>query len=400
MDSFLENDSPKLALQKFLQSSQSFLLLIGPSGGGKTTLCDMAIKEWGANFQVLRPVYEDFYSHKELCEFLGKFINMRNMLEIFQQKQKLLFLDDLDTLLTQDRYANTFLLDLIAQRKSGLKILMTCSAGDEKKVSDIKKKIIYERITNPSCVSVCDYLKRQGVVGDDVRHVCLQRYVSIMACNVRSCLLNIELLHEESKAYEHEEVHRITFDKNICDCVRSIFEKRDTSARDLEICLSSDPSLISYIMFDNFRKYLPADKDKYLERIMTVVDAYRIGSTIETLQHGRLDAQLTDICNVYRCGVLKLQVDHVPHNTSAVISYTTVTTRASNHYNMVKRVGEHQSAQGVSYLALLRYFEIEPKQTRSSGCKKHKEDSAINNYLKKIYHGARSCERRIVMRKT
>ena len=394
ISTFVENKHAKDALRKFLSTNQQCLLLIGPSGSGKTTLCNLAIDEWGKSYQVLRPVYEDFSTHKEFREHLNKFINMRNMLEIFEKKQKLLFLDDVDTLVTQDRFANSFIQDLITEKKSGLKVLLTCSAGEEKRVSDLKKKMLYERIYNPSVDGAIKYLN--DTFRDTIQtktNADLHKLVKSFNCNIRSCILNIEMLG--CTDIETEEVHRITFDKNACDSVQAIFEVDKLTAKDLEVCLSGDPSLLSYIMYDNFCKYLKTPGDTHA--ITRIIDAYRVGSYLETKLYGRGDNGPGNICNLYRCGILKREVGTIKISDEP-IAYTTITTRASNHYNMMKRVGEHLSCNGVSYEALLRYYEIEMTigKVKSSGvAKRHKEDSALNNYLKRIVDPKRCCERRV-----
>lgn len=397
---FLGNHPAKEALRKFLESSsQHFLLLIGPSGGGKTSLSHLAIQEWGGNMQVLRPTYEDFTNHKEFREYLGKFINMRNMLEIFERKSKLLFLDDVDTLLTQDRYANAFIIDLINHPKPGLKVLMTCCSGDEKKVSEIRKRVLTERISNPNATMITSFLKERfsnDLIGINSER--LDMYVRLMHNNVRNCMLNIKMIRGDVCDLHNEDIHRLTFDKNICDTVEAIFQKAHLQAKDLEVCLSADPSLISYIMYDNFPKYM--HKDAGIHDLKRVLQAFAVGSHMETSLHSKSDWILNDICNLYRCGVLKQNVSHLPACPagSECITYTTITTRASNYYNMIKRVGEHQSAHGLSYQAMLRFYEIDPK-TKAAGAKKHKEDSSINNYLKKIYSNKRASERNLCIHK-
>lgn len=389
---FIENEIAKDALEKFLSSNQQCLLLVGPSGSGKTTLCNMAISDWGKSYQVLRPVYEDFSTHKEFREYLNKFINMRNMLEIFENKHKLLFLDDIDTLVTQDRFANSYIQELITEKKANLKILLTCSSGEEKRVSEFKKKMLHERIYNPSSDGAIKYLK--SIFRDDVLTKSdeeLQQFVKSFNCNIRSCILNIELLGCSN--IEIEEVHRITFDKNACDSVQAIFEMKSLTTKDLDVCLSGDPSLLSYIMYDNFHKYLKKPGDTHA--IASIVNAYRVGSYLETKLYGRGDNGPGSICNLYRCGILKHEVGS-DKLSDEPIAYTTITTRASNHYNMIKRIGEHLSSNGVSYDALLRYYEIAMtigKAKLSGVTKKHKEDSALNNYLKRIVDPKRSCER-------
>lgn len=404
MESFLENDDVKIALQKFLESTQLYLLVIGPSGSGKTTVCQHAFQQWGPHFQVMRPVYEEFQNHKDLVDHLEKFVKVRNMLEIFENKPKLLFLDDIDTLISQDRFANQYIQSLIDMLKGrGIKLLMTCTSGHEKKVADIKKKVLLARIVNPSTSSTCLYLRqRHGSALDsaNISEEQLLNYVKSMNANIRSCELNIELLiHGSDDAIEGEGVSRIAFDKSICDVVASIFNAKHLPAKDLDICLSEDPTLISYIMYENCHKLLCAHEYKKPDIIKTqsqIISAYVVGSIMETSMYIKNDWFLHDVCNLYRCGIIKSLCGSL---SPQVITYTTITTRASNYYNMVKRVGEHQAVCNTSFPAIQRYHEIETGKvairSQTFG-RRHKEDSGINNYIKRIYDSKRNTERKVL----
>lgn len=400
MDSFLENADAKCALQKFIESSQLYLLVIGPSGAGKTTACQLALEEWGRQYQVMRPVYEEFQNHKDLVDHLEKFVKVRNMLEIFENRPKLLFLDDIDTLISQDRFANVYIQSLVDMlRERGIKLLMTCTSGHEKKVADIKKKVLVTRIVNPSVAGTARHLRQKyGVelLDSGISDSSLTKYIQSMNANIRSCEMNLELLlHGSEDTIEEEGVSRIAFDKNICDVVATIFGAKSLPAKDLDVCLSEDPTLISYIMYENCHKLLCNRPDAHA-LISRIIDAYVVGSIMETSMYIKNDWFLHDACNLYRCGMVKSICGSV---TPPAITYTTITTRASNYYNMIKRVGEHQAVCNTSFAAIQRYHEIETGRiairSQTFG-RRHKEDSGINNYIKRVYDSKRSTERKVL----
>ena len=230
--------------------------------------------------------------------------------------------------------------------------------------------------------------------------------------NIEALLQHVECKSDGSdvtSGFEEEEMLRVMFDKNICDSVAAIINAENMTCQDLDICLSEDPSLISYIMYDNSLDILMGQKhgaesrnspDSPDSRVLRIIKAFCCGSVMENLMYSKNDWLLSDICNLYRCGVAKGALQGM--KVKAPLAYTTITTRASNYYNSVKRIGEQEAARGVSFEGIQRATEIEYrtgvalcKLTGTAGCgggscgpRKHKEDSAINNYVKRIIKSA------------
>ena len=217
-----------------------------------------------------------------------------------------------------------------------------------------------------------------------------------MQRSIRCMDMNIELLNSDSIDLDVEYCNRVMFDKGICDSVASILNYKDMTIKQLELCLSQDPSLISFIMYDNTLQLLP--KCDRLVGLRRVLNAYTSTSMMETSMFAKNDWLLNDICNLYRCGTIKQCLGNVCVSVDQ-INYTTITTRASNYYNTIKRIGEQESLMNISFYALQRYAEIESpicSNFRNGQPRKHKEDSAINNFMKKVYKSDRVCERRRV----
>lgn len=146
---FLENDNQKKEFYSFLLTNTSnankrVVIILGGSGYGKTTFCENIFRdiECSKHFSFIRPIYEHLQTHKEFSHFIETSINTFNILN-FNQRNKLLFLDDVDILFTINRQASKYILDLVKNLKNTphLRIVMTCSISEEKKVSDMKKKV-------------------------------------------------------------------------------------------------------------------------------------------------------------------------------------------------------------------------------------------------------------------
>lgn len=365
MNSFLENESVKTALHSFFNTPLNSLLIIGPSGCGKTTICTLALNQWGQNIQILRPDYSDYPTHKDFQDVVQRFIQTRNLSEIFEKKTKLLFLDDVEILLGQDRYASSFISTLLA--KQNIKLLITCTSTEEKRLSDIRKCVkCVEHLVNPSLNTLVNYFEALHLNND-----CNGIYR-----NIRSCLLNSQV-----SSNQDDSLYYLTYDKNICDTVETIFSNR-VNVKDLELCISSDPYLISYILYENFTKFV-GKTSCICTDVLAVVRGFAIASIFETYCYGKLEPTISDIGNLYRCGIIKLHTREKQTTNSSIV-YTTITSRASNYYNTMKRINEQLSQYGLSYEAMLRFHEIEPKTKSNKLYRKHKEDSAFNNYTKRI----------------
>ncbi len=141
---FLGNDGPKNDFYSFLSSdSNRVVVIIGGSGYGKTTFCETIFRDpqFTKRFSFIRPIYEHLPTHKEFIHFVETSINTFSILN-FNQRNKLLFLDDVDILFSMDRQACKYVLDLVKNLKNipHLRIVITCSINEEKRLSDIKKK--------------------------------------------------------------------------------------------------------------------------------------------------------------------------------------------------------------------------------------------------------------------
>lgn len=213
------------------------ILIIGPSQSGKTRRA----KECCEGMETLFVHAEMCESHAALVETVDNFLNVSKIIgkrflikeekvncwwkekekeKDNKKKKKCIVFDDVDILLTQDRIANTYIQSLILSEKEKVEkdkekekdsydVVITCSSCEERRVTDLKK-----------CCNEIERLTKSN-----------------------SCSLNS--LNSLNK-YQ---------DKNIYELVESIFESKGP-LQDLEIALSSDPTLVSYLMYDNWPHWI------------------------------------------------------------------------------------------------------------------------------------------------
>lgn len=303
------------------------------------------------NCLVFRPSYEDYFTHKDFVEAVFKFVKMKNIMGICARKEKVLFLDDIDTMMLLDRYSTSFINELITMCKvnKDFKLLLTCSACQEKKVSDIKKKMIWCKVRNPPVAEAVAFLKhyiKECSIQKAYPDGLLEEYADAMQCNIRSMIMNMHLLSSSSLEITSEKVFKCTFDKNICDVASTIISLKDVDLATLDVLISSDPTLISFIAYDNKSRCIDASDPHAHSRIMQVVDAYANTAPLETVAYNKNDCFLSDIQNIYRMGTFKLNCRDVASSVKA--EYTTIPTKASTYFIGLKRQRDIMSQYGLS----------------------------------------------------
>jgi len=338
---FLGNNIQKKDFYSFLFSEKCnrVVVIVGGSGYGKTTFCENIFRdlECSKRFSFIRPIYEHLSTHKEFIHFIETSINTFNILNL-NQRNKLLFLDDVDILFNDvdilfnvDRQASRFILDLVKNLKNvpHLRIVMTCSMSEEKRLSDIKKKgVCIIRLDKP-CLDECtkailnhiselrEYKRKD--TSQNIRVIVnvhererIRSLAKVMGCNMRSIITHIDevvtlypkneernenshlSLHKEGYSEENNKIQNYAYhmtnslytNMNVLDLAENIMRNSHRGVLDLVIPLSSDPNLISMILYENLLPFLMKnytfEKDILLFGLKRIHEAFIAGSVIET----------------------------------------------------------------------------------------------------------------------
>ena len=329
-------------------------IMIGPSGSGKTALSRLMFKDHNITC-IYEPDYDHVISHKEFESHLSSFININSIIMASPNPCKIIFLDNVEALLKNDRYEHTFVVELIKTLKNTkhVKLLITTTCSDEKKISDMKKQAdTIIRINNPSFERaykyISDILDKEGYEYDiDYLKKCIKAF----NCNIRNTILNLfsELVIDD------EVDERNYFDLNIFSIVQKIFESYHLDLKDLEHALSCDPTLISFMIYDNLLSYvsskLPKSNQSLFHRyfIQYIRSTYVSTSLLEEYAYKNNDWGLIENANIIRCGVVRATQKKLEQRQQqltdaqqvAPISYTQITTRAAQHYTNVKKANQY-----------------------------------------------------------
>ena len=348
MDKFLGNKDNKKLIDAFLTQSDAtvqkhrLLIIIGPVGAGKTTFCNIALNNHADTIRWFSPYLENIDSHKDLVQQCENFLTTDNVNvcpNAPKAKHKLIFFDDVDILFSHDRYANSFIQKLVDMTPEGIEciegmplFIVTCAAGDERRLTDLKKKCKnILRLENPS---VTEIVAKYGAEFEEKarKH----------DCNITHMLQGNEVNHKY-------------FDKNIYQIVENIFAE-DDGLVNLEQAISNDPTLISFMMYDNYRKIYSKQPDA--AAFDRITKTYMDCSVLEDFAYNTSDWNLIEATGLMRCQTIRLlngsgyQVKKGPPPT-----YTQITSRSAQHYCMNKKLNALRTTnyRNVELLAALMH---------------------------------------------
>jgi SpoVK/Ycf46/Vps4 family AAA+-type ATPase len=381
-------------MREFIKGDECCKILIGPSGCGKSKFCELLFKE--ANYNVIRPAYDTFLSHKDFVQFIEISAKTTTILDIVQKKKKILFLDDVDVLLSQDRYAATYLTSLIQKIQSkqyNIKLVITCVAAEEKKLTDIKKKVDHLKLHVPTLGDCLLYI--MGILdaeGYEVEEESLVELIKTMQFNIRNILVNIFTCSD----MENEANQRAYYDMNIFEVVGQVFNNSKKGFDDLDIALSSDPTLISYMMYDNFKEYIRScytfTDDHYTTCIMNVMKFYMDSSIIEAEAYVTNEWENIETANLIKCGSIRAFQNSIAKKPLGSkqpykICYTTIMTRSSQHYCNMKKVERFAARNEIDFhnMALLSEIAFENcKEKTWKNISKDDDGTIITSYMSNV----------------
>lgn len=303
--------------------TQTSMIMIGRSGSGRTTLCNNELLK--ANVRVLRPCYESFVCNKAFEAVVTSFFQTNHL----DGKHKVLFLDDVDVLLTNNRYASAYLLTILKHHF----VLMTTCVSEERRVADLKKRVLNVRVQIPEREDLVKHFSNlfQSTDVNIVREVVMNRN-SNLRC-ISDCLSSAHKLTNTSVSCKY-------FDTHVMETALCLMENSEKGMQDLLEGMAHDSLLLSYIMFDNYKRYLnsitPCENNAYEKRICEMYESASLfANSAYTNGFGMLH-----IAALLQCAVVRLAISEHPRCISQQvpfsIGYTQIPARAAQHYNTAK----------------------------------------------------------------
>lgn len=338
-NTFVGNERQKLQFHSFLNNdSEKLMILISESGLGKTSFCNFIFSFY--KFNVIRPFYESFSSHKEFVTFIN---NVVNVADIVNRNQKVIMFDDVEVIIMNDRYFLTYLQNLVKSICKGnvnIKIVITCTTKEEKRLGDIRKKNKVIRLEPPSFEDCKMYLLKRNILNTvKINEQILNDLIDVSNHNIQSIMSKINLY------FLNSDVQYVK--QNVFEICKTICYNPSLDVKDLNILLSNDPILISYIIYDNIKSFIlnsyEIDEELYLSGLSYIQNCYINSSIIESYAYNNCSWNFIEIINLIKCFSIrilqnklkpKLKLDH---STNDDMVYTNITTRSSQHYSNLRK---------------------------------------------------------------
>ena len=227
------------------KTDNKIIICIGPSGIGKTSLLKCIFNELKYTYQEL----DDLVSY---TEFIDTYLHYKSIDSYFTKVNKLLFIDDLDVIINNDKNVNNYLLNL--ENTNKIPIVCIVNKQYDRKIIDLKKKakVFYfnKPSINQSVQLIMDKLIEKNVeITKDILDK-IKKVIKIYKNNIKLTLLNLDniILNKDitESCYFDEKFN----DNGLFDIVNDIYSKK-YNITELSGIIHSDSNLITMLLHEN-----------------------------------------------------------------------------------------------------------------------------------------------------
>jgi adenylate kinase family enzyme len=348
----------KLAIKSFIdilknpQHSPKVILLVGPIGCGKTTICKLLFNE--LNFKV----YE--LSSKDALEKGNTFI-VNKTIDCFEKnpKRKILFIDDVDILINTERSTMTLVDNLIPNLiRTNTFLVLTSKLSEEKTVTAaLKKSVEVIKLTYPTVKDAFAYLSDKLEDQDDEE---LLSIVKKQRGNIRDILLNLKNTEDEMDEIVKERGYG---EYNNFEIISSFFLTQ--SWDNISAVMNTDPSMVSYLLYENVLDdiYNNREATAVMKSYQLINSFYIKASIIEKFMQDNLDWSLYNTVQIVKVGGVHVALKDLKKKTSrkeTKFRFSQVLSKLSHKNIMQKKLS-------MSKLPLLDFVSlVDSKQIKSN----------------------------------
>ena len=248
------------------QTDNKIILCIGPSGIGKTTLLKIIFEE-------LKFTYNELIDFGDYVEFIDNYLNYKSINSYFTQINKLLFIDDLEIYINNDRNINNYLINLNNINK--IPIICIVNKQYERKISDIKKKSKVFYLNKTSIIQttqlIIDNFTKRDIEITKEKLDNITKLIKIYKNNVKLVLLNLDNIIMNKEINENCYFDVKFNDSGLFDIVNDIFNKR-YNIIELSNIIYGDCNLITMLLHENLITEISSRRKINNDNIINIYD--------------------------------------------------------------------------------------------------------------------------------
>jgi hypothetical protein len=262
LDAFLGNSKETIrTLEGILDdpTRHTAALVFGGSGTGKSTLCDLLAAKYEDAYDILMVKRHGVDTDRGIKALVDNFLRSKTIESFFSNKHsKLVILDDIDIHMSTERGYLLYLQSLMASIESiGAHVIMTCCAAEEKKTTDLKRKVPHVlRLVPPTpeeAYAAFRPIFERAFPGTHDLSAKLRSLIDVAGGNVRYIVTNAHVLLRKDggdAAMSVERAHRSFLH---CSTIESACKllQGTASGRVRDLDALSDP-MVSHVMYENY----------------------------------------------------------------------------------------------------------------------------------------------------
>ena len=280
------------------QTDNKIILCIGPSGIGKTTLLKIIFEE-------LKFTYKELIDFGDYVEFIDNYLNYKSINSYFTQINKLLFIDDLEIYINNDRNLNNYLINLNNINK--IPIICVVNKQYERKIADIKKKSKVFYLNKPSIMQttqlIIDNFTQRDIEITKEKLDNIKKLIKIYKNNVKLVLLNLDNIIMNKEINENCYFDDKFNDSGLFDIVNDIFNKR-YNIIELSNIIYGDSNLITMLLHENLITEISSrrkiNNDNIINIYDDILDDICFGDFIEQFVYSNNEWNLLNILYVLK----------------------------------------------------------------------------------------------------
>ena len=318
------------------KTENKIILCIGPSGIGKTSLLKLIFNE-------LKFTHTELTDYGNYIEFIDNYLNYKSIDSFFTKTNKLLFIDDLEVYINNDKNINNYLINL--ENKNNIPIVCVVNKKYDRKIIDLRKKSKVFYLNKPSVIQttqlLIDKLTNKDIEITKQKLENIKKIIKVYKNNVKLILLNLDniIMNKEIKqnCYFDDKFN----DSGLFDIVNDIFNK-PYNINELSNIIHGDSNLITMLLHENLITELTTrrkiDKDDITEIYSDILDDICNGDFIEKFVYSNNEWNLLNILYVLKNLKLNNKVNEYDIKENDVKNnFTQILTKYSIKCNFNKK---------------------------------------------------------------